>query len=274
MKTVIVPTDFSPVSVNALHYAINMAKEIGCAVTLFHAYQIPVAFSEVPVVTISMEEMERQTDEKLTELKKNVEHVTSGNVTIHIKSALGDTVEELEKLCNSENVFSVVMGTRGAGAMEVLFLGSTTLSAVNHLHVPVMIIPPGARFRPIQTIGFACDYSQVAASTPIKEISELCEIFGAELKVLNVDYENRQFTAEVPLALTKVYELLEPLNPEYHFIDDPDIEDGINKFADTHGIDMLITIPKKHRLLDGIFRKSRTRELALHAHVPIVAIHE
>jgi nucleotide-binding universal stress UspA family protein len=158
--------------------------------------------------------------------------------------------------------------------MEVLFLGSTTLSAVQHLHVPVMIIPPGASYRPIKKLGFACDYFQVAETTPIKEITELCSIFGAELKVLNVDYKNRHFTPEVPMALTKVNELLEPLNPEYHFIDDPDIEDGINRFAETHGIDMLITIPKKHRLLDGIFRKSHTTDLALHAHVPIVAIHE
>jgi nucleotide-binding universal stress UspA family protein len=274
MKTIIVPTDFSPVAINALHYAINMAKDFSFNVTLFHAYQIPVAFSEVPVVTISMEEMQSQTEDKMNDLKKSVEHITSGEVLINIKYSLGDTIEELEKLCSTENVFSVVMGTRGAGAIEVLFLGSTTLSAINHLHVPVMIIPPGASYRPIKKLGFACDYSQVAETTPIKEITELCTIFGAELKVLNVDYKNRHFTPEVPMALTKVNKLLEPLNPEYHFIDDPDIEDGINKFAETHNIDMLITIPKKHRLLDGIFRKSHTRELALHAHVPIVAIHE
>jgi nucleotide-binding universal stress UspA family protein len=274
MKTIIVPTDFSAVSINALHYALNMAKEIGASVTLFHAYQIPVSFSEVPVVTITMEEMQSQTDKKMNELKNSVEHISSGEVAIHIKNALGDTIEELENLCIAEDVFSVVMGTRGAGAMEVLFLGSTTLSAINQLKVPVMIIPPGATYRPIKKLGFACDYSQVAYSTPIREIRELCQTFRAELKVLNVDYENRKFTPEVPISLTKVHELLDPLDPEYHFIDDPNVEDGINKFAETHGIDMLITIPKKHRLLDNIFRKSHTRKLALHAHVPIVAIHE
>jgi nucleotide-binding universal stress UspA family protein len=274
MKTIIVPTDFSAVSINALHYALNMAKEIGASVTLFHAYQIPVSFSEVPVVTITMEEMQSQTDKKMNELKNSVEHISSGEVAIHVKNALGDTIEELENLCSAEDVFSVVMGTRGAGAMEVLFLGSTTLSAINQLKVPVMIIPPGATYRPIKKLGFACDYSQVADPTPIREIRELCQTFRAELKVLNVDYENRKFTPEVPISLTKVHELLDPLDPEYHFIDDPNVEDGINKFAETHGIDMLITIPKKHRLLDNIFRKSHTRKLALHAHVPIVAIHE
>jgi K+-sensing histidine kinase KdpD len=166
------------------------------------------------------------------------------------------------------------MGTHGAGAFETMFMGSTTLSTINRLDTPVMIIPPGAGFRPIHRIGFACDYSQVAESTPINEIKKWVSLFDAKLKVLNVDYKNRQFNPNVPMSLTKVHELLEPLNPDFHYIDDPDIEEGINAFAETHGIELLITIPKKHKLLDKIFQRSHTRELALHAHVPILAIHE
>jgi nucleotide-binding universal stress UspA family protein len=274
MKTLIVPTDFSPVSVNAMNYAINMAKDIHAGVILFHAYQVPVAFSEVPVVTISLEEMKLQSDQKMQELKESVQHVTSGEVDIRVHNVLGDTIEELEMLCNTEKPFAVVMGTHGAGTIETMFLGSTTMSTINRLHVPVMIVPPGATFKPIHRIGFACDYSQVAESTPITEIKKWVSLFDAKLKVLNVDYNNRQFNPNVPMSLTKVHELLAPLNPDFHYIDDPDIEEGINAFAETHGIELLITIPKKHKLLDKIFQRSHTRTLALHAHVPILAIHE
>ncbi len=274
MKTFVVPTDFSPVSVNAMNYAINMAKDIHASVILFHAYQVPVAFSEVPVVTISLDEMKKQSDEKMLELKHSVEHITSGEVDVRIHNVLGDTIEELENLCQTEKPFGIIMGTHGAGAIETLFLGSTTLSALNRLHVPVMIIPPGATYKRIHRIGFACDYSQVAESTPIQEISKWIRLFDARLKVLNVDYNNRQFNPNVPMSLTKVHELLAPLNPDFHFIDDPDIEEGINAFAETHGIELLITIPKKHKLLGKIFQRSHTRTLAMHAHVPILAIHE
>lgn len=274
MKTLVVPTDFSPVSTNAMNYALNLAKDIYAEVVLFHAYQVPVAFSEVPVVTISLDEMKKQSDEKMEELRQSVQHVTSGEVNIRIHNVLGDTVEELEIFCNREKPFAIIMGTRGAGALETLFLGSTTITTINRLHCPVMIIPPGATFKPIHRIGFACDYSQVAESTPIVEIKKWVTLFDAKIKVLNVDYNNRQFNPNVPLSLTKVHELLKPLNPDFHYIDDPDVEEGINAFAETHGIDLLITIPKKHKLLEKIFQRSRTRTLALHAHVPILAIHE
>jgi nucleotide-binding universal stress UspA family protein len=274
MKTLIVPTDFSPVSINALHYAINLAKDIFAKVVLFHAYQVPIAFSEVPVVTISMEEMKAQTDERMEDLTKSVEHLTSGTVPVSYRNTLGETMEELEAICRELNPYAVIMGTRGAGAVETLFMGSTTIAAVNRLHVPVIIVPPGARYKLIRKIGFACDYSSVAETTPIKEIIELCRLFNASLHVLNVDYKNKHFTAEVPMALTKVRELLEPVAPKYHYIEDQDVEDGVNRFAETHGIDLIITIPKKHKLLERIFQRSHTRDLALHAHIPIAAIHE
>jgi len=274
MKTLVVPTDFSPVAINAMNYALNLAKDIYAEVVLFHAYQVPVAFSEVPVVTISLDEMKKQSDEKMEELRQSVQHVTSGEVDVRIHNVLGDTVEELEIFCNREKPFAIIMGTHGAGALETLFLGSTTITTINRLHCPVMIIPPGATFKPIHRIGFACDYSRVAESTPIVEIKKWVALFDAKIKVLNVDYNNRQFNPNVPLSVTKVHELLQPLNPEFHYIDDPDVEEGINAFAETHGIDLLITIPKKHKLLEKIFQRSRTRTLALHAHVPILAIHE
>ncbi len=58
------------------------------------------------------------------------------------------------------------------------------------------------------------------------------------------------------------------------FIKHKDIEDGINEFAETHDLDLVIAIPKKHRLLDGLFKKSSTRQLVFESHVPVMCVHE
>ena len=39
MKTLVVPTDFSSVSVNAMNYAVDMAQAINAELVLFHIYQ-------------------------------------------------------------------------------------------------------------------------------------------------------------------------------------------------------------------------------------------
>jgi hypothetical protein len=67
--------------------------------------------------------------------------------------------------------------------------------------------------------------------------------------------------------------LLGELNPTYHFIEEEDIEAGINRFAEENNLDLLITIPKKHRFIEDIFKRSSTKHLLKGARVPVVGMH-
>lgn len=273
MKTILVPTDFSPVSLNALHYALALAKDLSAEIVLYHAYQIPVTFSEVPVVTISLEELQKESEAKLQELKTDAEHITSHQITITAENVLGDVVEELDALCKKRNPFMVVMGTKGAGALERMIIGSSTLAAIKRLEVPVLIVPPGATYKPIHKIGFACDFNNVKDTIPVAAIDMLVKTFNASLHILNVDYKEKHFTGDISMESTALHEIMEHLNPKYNYINSKDVEEGINAFSDANGIDLLLTVPKKHGFWENIFRKSQSSELVLHSHLPIVAVH-
>jgi nucleotide-binding universal stress UspA family protein len=274
MKTIIVPTDFSPVSINAMNYAADMAQSVGASILLLNVYQVPVTFTEVPVVSFTVEELRKSSEEKLAKLKADLEHVTSGQLKVYAQSTLGEVVDEIEMLCKKVSPFAVVMGTKGATGLERLFLGSNTLTAIRHLSFPIIVVPPGAVFSGIKKIGFACDFSEVVESTPADKIIEVCHTFHAQLHVLNVDYKSRNFRPETPEESLLLHTMLEDLHPIYDYIEHQDVVDGIHQFAETRGFDLLITIPKKHRLLSGLFQKSHTRELVFHSHIPIMCIHE
>ena len=97
---------------------------------------------------------------------------------------------------------------------------------------------------------------------------------NGELHILNVDYDNRQFNAETPEQSALLHSMLEELKPQYHFIKCRDIEEGINEFADQNNLDLVIAIPKKHKLLEGLFKRSSTRQLVFESHVPVMCVHE
>jgi nucleotide-binding universal stress UspA family protein len=274
MKTLIVPTDFSPISLNAVNYAADMAMNINASLILLNVYQVPITFSEVPVIDISIDELKRISEEKVTELKKGLEHITSGKLKIYSESVLGEVANEIETFAKKINPFAIVMGTKGSSGLERLFLGSNTLTAIKHLTYPVIVVPPGAVFSEIKKLGFACDFSEVVETTPVDQIHTVCRTFNAELLVLNVDNRNKKFSPGTPEESLLLHTMLEDLNPIYQYIDHPDITEGINMFAETQGVNMIITIPKKHTLLSGLFQKSHTRDLVFHAHIPIMCIHE
>src|SRR5688572_10294221 len=117
MKTLIVPTDFSSVSVNAMNYAVDMAQAINAGIVLLHVYNVPVSFTDSPVSpvsTVSIEEIKRTSEERLQELKKNLITVTAGKVEIFTEARLGETIEELEQICNSVEPLAIIMGSHGA----------------------------------------------------------------------------------------------------------------------------------------------------------------
>lgn len=275
MKTIIIPTDFSPVATNAMHYGLEMARSVNASLLLFHAYQVPVSYSDVPIILVSVEELKKSAEERLETLKKEVEHISSGSVKIYTEAVMGNFSDELENLCQKINPFAVVMGSKGSGGIERVLFGSNTLAAIKHITWPVIAVPPGKTYgNGIHKIGFACDFRNIVETTPANAILEMVKAFNAELHVLNVDYHDKHFRPDTPEQSVMLHTLLESAKPEYHFIEHRDVEDGINEFADKNNLDLVITIPKKHKLLEGLFHRSSTKELIVQSHVPVMCIHE
>ena len=260
---------------NAINFAADMAININASLMLLHVYQVPVSMTDVPVVLVSGDELRKDSELKLKELKESLSHITSNKIKIYTEARMGDIVDELEDVAKHIEPFAVIMGTKGTSGVERMLFGSTTLTAIRHLKWPVIVVPPGKEYGAgIKKIGFACDFNKVIENTPVQFIRNMVKEFSAELHVLNVDYEQRHFKPDTPEESLMLHTLLEDLNPKYHFINHKDVEDGINEFAETNNIDLLITIPKKHSLLDNLFKHSSTKELVTHSHVPVMCVHE
>jgi nucleotide-binding universal stress UspA family protein len=275
MKTIIIPTDFSPAATNAVNYGADMALSINASILLLHVYNIPIALGDVPVALLSVDELKQAAEENIGGLKKDIEHITSGKLNIQTEARLGNLSDELEDICKQIQPFAVIMGTTGVSAVERTLFGSNTLTAIKHLTFPVICVPKGTEYGlGIRKIGLACDFREIAATTPVAAIRDFVKEFHAQLFVLNVDHNNHQFKPDTPEQTALLHTALQDVHPEFHFITHKDIEDGINEFAETHNLDLIIAIPKKHKLLDSLFKKSSTKQLVFESHVPVMCVHE
>ena len=272
MKLIIVPTDFSPLADNALKYGMDLATAMGSSLLLVHVYQIPISYSEVPLITVSMEEIKKASEERLAELKHNIETITAGKLVVYTESRLGDVGDEINKLTKTLQPFAVVMGSRGVTGAGKFFLGSNSLSVIGRTKTPVIVVPPGGRFSAYKKIGLTTDFKDVVDKTPVAPIRALVSFFNAELHVLHVDYKQRNFNPDVPEQTLNLDMLLTGMNPTYNFIENKDVNEGINDFAEKNNIDLIVTLPQKHSFLESIFEKSLTRELLHHTHIPVMCI--
>ncbi|MBL7739398.1 MAG: universal stress protein [Chitinophagaceae bacterium] len=276
MKFIIIPTDFSPAASNAMNYGIKLAKDIEAAIILFHSFQIPLTATEASVMMTeaSIDQMKKDAEDSLNSLKEKIEKEHTGTLKVFTQLRIGNTVNELETFSKEFKPFAIVMGSTGHSAIGRVLFGSTTLLAMRHLNSPIIAVPPGTEYKSIKKIGLACDLKHVTGSMPASFIKEIANTLHAELHVLHVDHLNPKYDPEKNEEIYRMQTLFGDIKLSYHFIDHTDMEEGINEFARDNDLDLVVTIPKKHGLLESIFHKSASKQILFRSKIPVMSIHE
>ena len=270
MKTFLVPVDFSATSVNAAEYAVALTKEIsGVEIILYNVYS-HLSFSTLA----EKEENSRKvvTDRELKKLQRKLDSSDTQNISV--ESEEGSFIENIEKYILSNHIDFVIMGITGSSRIKQVFMGTNTLNVIRHINIPVMIIPPKAKFNGLKNVLFTSDFKDVARTTPFDSLRKVLDLFKPNLNILNVDSEHYiELTDEYKIERAAMEDKLTTYNPEFAFLRAYDFLDGIDRFVEAKDIDALITVPRKHSFLSQLFKTTHTKKLAYHSHIPIIAIH-
>lgn len=261
MQTVIVPVDFSETSHNAAHYAVKLLTgRHGVNMILHHVYEKASHSSEAL--------------QKLESLKEEL--LASGHVKISLLNEEGtDFITELEKLARHQQADLIIMGITGRSAIGQTFIGSNTLKMVDKKVCPILIIPPGSRFKDVTNVLLTSDFKNVKSSTPSVPIKKILKAFKPNLHVLNVDSEHYvALTEEYQAEREQLKTMFNEFNPEFYFMGLYDVDEAINQFAQDKNIDFIIVIHKEQTLVSKLFVKSHTKLLAYHSSIPVLALHE
>lgn len=274
MKKIIVPVDFSPASTNAAEFAGNLAIFYGAEIWLFHAYEMPVGIGEIAWPLFNVTELQKAAEQELETLKETIQSNLRSKINIHTKAQMTTLMDGLEEICEEVKPDLVAMGLSGKGALAKLVVGSNTIKIIHDLQYPVLVVPPKAAFTPVLRIGFACDYKKIEETTPVSLLKKVVKDFNAELYVLNVDFEDRNFDINVMDETFTVRNLFRDINPVYDSIESKTVTEGLNEYATEKGLDWVVVIPKKHTVMQKIFNRSQSKNLLYHTHLPVLCIHQ
>lgn len=273
MKTIIVPVDFSNTSVNAAYYAADIAQQIHADIILLHVLALPIIASEVPLPAESCKIAQEEAKDSLQQIKEKIDNYCNDKLSITYRTTFDSFLDEIEGFNQQHDLFAVIMGTNGSGAAEAFFLGSFSLAAAKHLHYPLIVVPPGYQFKPIEKVGLACDMKNVLDHIPIKDIRAVFDNFKAKLVILYVSKPTEKMYPEV-LRESKFMQIcLVQYRPEIRIITNDDIKEGLEDFAHKAGIDLLLLLPKERNFPDNIFHKSITKKMVLQPRMPVMIVH-
>lgn len=142
LNRILVPTDFSKHSRNALIYAAAFAEKFGGQLHLLHVVQdlaifIPDMVTVAPPIAPSLEQM---TAAVRSAFDRIVQEHHLEKLTVQREVRQGNPFYEIVRYAKEANVDLIVMGTHGHSGLAHMLLGSVTEKVVRKAPCPVLTV--------------------------------------------------------------------------------------------------------------------------------------
>ena len=216
IEKILVPLDFSRASLQALDYAVWLAKQFGAAIYLVHVYP-PDEASTVPgaahLLLQSAEAIERLNEELTGIHRKHVPTFRPENC--HVRG--GRPYEEIIRLAREIDADLIALSTRGHSGLKHLLLGSTAERVVRNATCPVLVVrkqkqkaKSNRQEFAIRTILVPTDFSQCSL-VGTEYAAFLARKFGAILRLFHAmyPYTNYVFIDRAGIRLSGLAEAVE-----------------------------------------------------------------
>jgi len=139
-RRLLVPVDFTETSDRALGYAIELARKFGSAITVMHAYQIPVyGFPDATYITAS-EVAAQISNAAQDRLDAILEQNKAAGVEMNAILRDGVAWEEVNAVAGEIHADLVIIGTHGRRGLARALLGSVAENVIRTSGLPVLVI--------------------------------------------------------------------------------------------------------------------------------------
>jgi nucleotide-binding universal stress UspA family protein len=277
MKTILVPTDFSPAADNAIHFAAQLSHCLNAGMVLLNSYHVPVYSSQMPV-DAALEE--QALDNSRKNLQSISEKIKSGYSIAEIEciSQGGLATDNIVALAQSRDVDIIIMGTKGATGLKEVLLGSNASAVIESAVCPVLVVPAGARFNDLKKIVFTTDFNESDFQS-LKFLLEVAAPLKSEIDIVHVSADGRAEGYEQDLLSWIKDELKKRFNIScdnlsFHLLTGKNVEEELNRFVEKNKADLVAMTTRSRNFVSKIFEKSLTKKMAFHARVPLLSFHE
>lgn len=272
MATVIVVTNFSDSSRNALEYTCKFLHNPTTKVILLNIFSFPGTISGDAMALAAMSETIAN-DERI--LQREYEWVKQNYPGINIEHQMhtGVFIEVLREIITATSAKLVVMGASGT-YNDLLSWDTNIINAFVDLPIPVLVVPSTSRYRPVHKIAFAVNYYRKNLQPAVSMIKRLLEFTKAKLYIINVVAPTEIIDEEAKACKYSLQLALSEVSPTYFEPAFENIFSAIDNFTAEENIDMLIVIPTRHGIWYNIFNQSHTKGLVNLNHIPVLSVRQ
>lgn len=281
MKKILIPTDFSDNSKNAMRYAMELFNGTPCHFYLLYVNEEGTNYMEKPVyefgTNILVKKVSKAIGQKLEGLKDYLKSISSKKDT-HSFSAVqeeGYFLESIRNQIQEKQIDTIVMGTQGASELKEFFMGTRSGDVITKIECDVLVVPDKAEFKGFTQVVFPVDFELPYDDSTLKKIVNIVASEKAHIKLLYVTKSQIPLFEEVEIQQKRLVQRLSQMAPNpisIHRAISRKIEDGIRIFTERSNTDLIIMVSKDYSLLKKLFLDTTVEEVSFDTKIPLLSL--
>lgn len=265
MLHILCPIEFSNSSSFSTNYALRLAENHkDCTVTFYHSYFL----TNVDEVTKDLHSDATDKMDQLITVYKNqfpqldIQHIVN-------KEQLLDGIAKINA---EQKVDFIVMGINNKDSISQKVFGSNTLAVVHQNKIPVLVIPNGTVFEPIDNVLIALPYKKNLQNLiPIEMMHSIFGQLNVSVKFATISHD-ADFS-DINQILEEQKELMDAisdLNPTLFELEGGAVAQSLLDFSLESNTQWITTVAEEHNFWYKILSKSVSTELIYHSTQPIM----
>ncbi len=279
MRKLLIPTNFSTNSKNAIFYGIEIARRLNKQIVLLQVIDIyDTSFSEGYSILLSQNissKMEQEAEAALTARYETFQR--------ELRSRYPTDTPEIEFIQKKGNIIDEILNEATKDEIDmVLVTGRSNINEISDINskiiekslCPVWIIPPGVKFRTFHNIVYTTNYKPKDIDT-LKKFIKIASAFQSEIHLfhmsINLEFikqlTGRGFQETVKDATN--YEKIKIT-----------VKQGVNLiraidiFAKKINADLIVMLKESDSYFQNIFTGGHTRKIVFQSEIPVLIYHE
>ena len=272
MKNILLLTDFSENSFNAITYALQFYKQDKCTFYLIHIHKTGSFTSDNLMLSSSgsiYDTIVSVPKQKLKTLAAKLEkefHNTNHTFeTIIDFDVFTDAINQVVKL---KNIELIILGSNGATGIKEVIFGSNTLNVIRKVDCTTLIIPEDYKYKQINELLLPLDSKQSLKRKIFSQIKNYTNTNDLKLHVLRIIQHNEDLDGRI-----NDESFLEDTPCIYQIINDVPIHHAVNSYLQTFSIGIMALIVHKESLFERFIHGSTTTKISNSLKVPLLVFH-
>jgi nucleotide-binding universal stress UspA family protein len=276
MFSILLPTDFSENSMNAIKYALEFFKYEKTTFYFMHAYQNEFYDHDElisrDVFEDVLDSVSNESRTNLDNLLKTVKELSPNpNYTYHTISAYSSLVEEANLIADAKNIDLIIMGTKGISDERRIVFGSQTFQVLKYVQCPVLAIPSNYTNAQPKRILFPTNYLIPYKRRELKLLSKLAKSYRSVIDVLYIS-SSKKLSIRQQDNQAFIKDTLRDNEVNFNQEDGKKIAETIKTLIKEKDIDLITMVNTQHSFLEDMLFPSTIDKVSLGLEIPILAM--